>query len=183
MKLKRIFTHSVLALSLTIASSIPYGQAAIGIAFGPFGIGLDIVGGISIAASIPLVGIYADQLTRTYPGDYGYDAAIAGVTVSSLWLALGIVLLDGKKGDFQYTQLDPKSAQKLKLSAKAVSIYNSEVDQLNAIVQNVAVDLKGNSNKQRSKEIWESYSGYLQAETFAVAKVISSNMMKQVSNN
>jgi hypothetical protein len=172
---KRILMSLLLAASLNFGTFQKDANAAVGLAFGPFGIGLDIIGGLSIAFSTPLVGVYGHELAHMKKDDPYYGSAVFGVALSSIWLAFGVIMLDDQ-GDFKFSALSESSAKKLQIPARSLAIYNSEVEELNTLAESIAQDLEGASDVKKAKAAWEAYSNYVSPETFTVAKLIANKV-------
>jgi hypothetical protein len=178
--MKRIFLSFLIALTLITGMNQKPAEAAVGIATG--GIALPIIGGIYIAAFGTILGFEADRFTHLGPSDrlgsYRRSSLIADMTLSSIFVALGIILLDDQ-GNFEFAKLDAASAQKLKVNSQELAIYNSEVQELNSISENVAQELQGSTDVQKSKAIWESYENAVSPETLVVARQIAGSVFSR----
>lgn len=85
-----------------------------------------------------------------------------------LGLVAGAVLLEDGADNFAFSELSIDQAQELGLSAESIQIYNSEIDEVNLILEEVTSHLTAQSSVEESKTLWKEYKEFLSPQTFSV---------------
>jgi hypothetical protein len=137
-----------------------------------------VVGGLTAGSGIIFSSIiYGAAVSSGATGLAALQVAIyATIFVSLGWTAavLGIVVLDDKSvNDFKFLPLDNRD------NHDAINVYNSEIDQLNAIKERIEYEYDQNP-KIDTKSLWNEYAQSLSPETFSVAQAIADGFVKQL---
>ena len=94
----------------------------------------------------------------------GMIVTFSGPVVYSSELSLvGVLLLD-EKGNIKFNQLPQDTANKLGVSGQAIEEYNSEVDNLNVIAE----ELETAGSETQAKAVWANYKNDLSSGTIEV---------------
>lgn len=157
--MKRIFTSLVLALSIFTISS-QRSHAVVGLA----------TANPTIAALGGLAGVSSMVLFRNESGSVG-ESFVRGFWALIIG-AVGVTLLDEKQeAEILFSAITSST----ELSAKELSIYNSELLELNSIHQTITAELKADP-KLNAKELWDQYSYALSPETLEVAQATAKSL-------
>lgn len=140
-----------------------------------------VVGGLTAGGGLLFSGIiYTAAVGSGATGFAALQVAIyATIFVSLGWTAaiLGIIVLDDKSvNEFRFLPLDNVE------NHDAIAIYNSELDQLNAIKERIEFEYDQNP-KVDTKALWNEYAQSLSPETFGVAQAIADGFVKQIQPN
>ena len=136
-----------------------------GVMIGGFiGVGMGLFGGASIIW---------EQMGNLLSGE-------RDLNVLSLLLGIGLVIVDESTHNLSYKELSIEQAAKLNLNMSELESYNSEVDLINLVMEEVEYEIvnayqqldKFDFNK-RSKEISDDYKSYLSEDTLSALKKIS----------
>lgn len=147
--MKQMFTSLVLALSIFTLSS-QRSHAVVGLA----------TANPTIAALGGLAGLSATVSARTNDNIFG--AIFWGLVLG----AVGITLLDeNQEAEILFSPITSSS----EFSTEELSVYNSELLELNSIHQTITAELKGDP-KLEAKELWDQYSYALSPATLDVAR-------------
>ncbi len=138
-----------------------------------------VVGGLSAGGgAVFSVLIYNAAMASTATGMAAVEVGIAAAVYVSLGLAVGflglIVLDDQTVADFKFLPLEQPAE-----FSQAISVYNSELDQLNAIKERIESEYDKNSEID-TKALWNEYGQSLSPETFAVAQAIADGFMQKL---
>lgn len=109
------------------------------------------------------------------------DGDLSSLCAGFIWLlgipviAVGLIVLDGEQ-EIAFTELTAAEAAKLGVTASELEIYNSEVDQANALLADVKSELSKleKPSAQDSKIAWDAVSGLISPETYATMQKIVS---------
>lgn len=129
------------------------------------------IGGIITAVSgVTAIGtITALSVTGTY-----FTGALTLILFSIPGAAIGLVVLDEKNADLKFRPLTEDKALLLGISNDDLEIFNSEVDELNAIKAEVESQVTDKLSDEEIALMWSDYAQSLSPETMTVAaKVIS----------
>lgn len=159
------------ALSIGLAS-VPTSRAGVSLAMGPAGAPLATLATLSFAVS----GVsYTAAAFHLGFCDTCIDLA--------LWsLGIGVILLDSSAGQEITLQIHPlteKRAQEIGVSKEDCLVFNSDLDQVNAVLESVAYEAKlqaqsGDTlNSAELWRIWDRYSGELNPKAFMVLRKLS----------
>lgn len=148
-------------LALVFAVSISYStpsKAAVGITTMNAAV---ILGGLAMTTTGTLIA------TSSYgsPGIIGFLGAI-----------VGLIVLDGEAEQaVEFSPLTNDQAKKLGVSASELASFNAEIDQVNILFDEVALELESveDATAQDAKNLWNQYEGLVSAETFSAMKKIS----------
>ena len=159
------FTASLLVFSLLFVSIPQKSHALVGIAIKnsktrTIGEIVTAVSGVSFIGSFLAIGT---------------ESAIAGyIFISSMpGMALGLVILDEKEADVKFKPLSNDKANLLGLNEDELEVYNSEVDELNAVTEEIEAQVSEKVSNEEIAQLWSEYGRSLSPETMNVAaKVI-----------
>jgi len=89
---------------------------------------------------------------------------------------IGLVLLDEGTDSFTFNELKESGAKKLKISEDEMEIYNSEIDEINLIFEEVTANLNIDSSIEESKQAWSEVKEFVSPESFKVMQVLASQI-------
>lgn len=161
---------SSLLVVLTLMSFSPNAKAVGGLIAGQYLIAA--IGGVAGVAGVPLLSLanrYAQQARRRgyRSEDLKIASLVVGIVGTILWIGGGY-MLDGENNDFKFLPIESDQL------TSAERIYNSELDELNAVKDMVAQDLATTELNtmdeihEFTKLKWEEYGGALSPETLHV---------------
>ncbi len=105
------------------------------------------------------------------------QAEKVGITIlQAIGVIVGIFLMDENDGEISFGKLDGSLADDLGISDFERGIYNSELDELNAVCESVEAQLieeNSKNNIERAQEILINYKGLLDEVTLMVASKLS----------
>lgn len=151
-----LITCSILAPKPAKAFVVPGGYAV--------GVALAQVGMLSLG-----VVVFGQALTRP------------GIPKAPWWLLIpivaGFVILDGEQ-EVNYVPLSDEEAQKLKMSKSELELFNQEIDQVNAVVEHVSLELSEmeNPTKEDSMRIWKDVKDALSPEAFSALQKVTAQL-------
>lgn len=90
-------------------------------------------------------------------------------------IILGVVLLDEESGQIKFDEVDADQASKLGLTANEIEVYNSEVYEVNILVEEVSASLVTESTLKDSVELWDEMKEFVSPETFKVMQTLVSD--------
>jgi hypothetical protein len=170
---KQIKNMSAMALILaatTTVAYIPSSQAALGIATAIVSPVLGVCGILGGGA------LTMDALTDPHWGGMFW-------LENNLELAIGLIFMDDEKGQtVVFKPVTPSESQSIGLSSQEMSAYNSNIDELNDIHEQVVSDLSQikSPTAQDSQNAWQKYEGALSPEAISAAqKVVKASIHQQ----
>lgn len=124
------------------------------------GIGL-AAGGVGVVSGVATIST-ATTLSSALGGViFIYLGAIAG--------GIGLVILDDNTVvDMEFNQVTKELAPDF--SEYDIAIYNSELEELNAIRKTIQAEVGENDTMEKAKDLWLDYSQVLSPETVAIAQ-------------
>lgn len=136
------------------------------------------VGGIGAASSAVVFGgglLLAEAGVVTF----NIASAVLFVTGTMFFGALGLITLDGETiADVEFMPIK-KTTQSDGLTMDEVRMYNSELDELNAIRKSVQTELAEDDSSEDAKELWNAYKGQLHPYTVKVAELKALELAKK----
>lgn len=166
-KMKTFMLCLVLCVSIMPKKS----NAIVGLALGNIPL---VIGSIAVAASP----YYMIRETNT-------DANIAKAFLFVFLTGpIGLVLLDGEEEQgVEYKKLSEDQALELGINAQEREMYNFEIDQVNLVLNEVAIETEKleNPTPEQVKEIWEDYRFYLNPASFSALQKIGNQFIKERS--
>lgn len=130
--------------------------------------------GVSFAAPAAVVGGIAIMAVSAGAGYGGYRlvkggntaAGIAVMAVAAAGAYFGFLILDGEQSA-KFAELTPVGAEALGVSPAELEIYNSEIEQVNAIAREIGSELVNqNSNSpELARDMWQDLGSSLSPET------------------
>ncbi len=95
-----------------------------------------------------------------------------------LGLILGGVILDND-GIPRLQAISTDEAMELNLSTYKANIFNSELEEINQVLQEISMQLPENTTYEQANELWTSYSELLSEESFEVLQAIANKAANQ----
>jgi len=135
---------------------------------------LGMLGGSGVVALISSQFEHHDNMVLSSGAVFGYIG-------SAIVAAVGIVALDGEKGQkVEFAELSKKQAKQLGITSEEAQIYNSELDMVNQVFVQVTSDLDRMEKPEPkdAKALWEQYESMLSVESISVMKKISQSTVK-----
>jgi hypothetical protein len=164
----KTFLSLVLALSIFTAS--PSAEAVVGLI-----IQHRTTKGIGMAASgVTGAGLIAYANTLEAFAGIGY--VILGVGFWAIGGVALIVLDDNTVADIEFRPVTKKEAGKF--GEEARSVYNNELDELNAIRKTIQAEIPENASVKDVNQLWNTYAQSLSPETKAIAEQIKKGPRK-----
>ncbi|MFL5784465.1 MAG: hypothetical protein ACJ76H_07655 [Bacteriovoracaceae bacterium] len=103
----------------------------------------------------------------------GMVVAGVGALLASAGAAyFGLLLLDGNQQG-QFGEISSESAAALGVSAQDIAVYNSEVEQVNAIAREIGEQLNGQENVELSRDLWVELGSELSPATMKTVIAIA----------
>ena len=139
-------------------------------------------GGVSFAAPAAVVMGVAAMAISAGGGYGGYRLVKAGrptlgilaMIASAGGAYFGFLLLDGEQ-KAQFSELDAEAASSLGVTAADVEIYNSEIEQVNAIAREIGSELvnQNSDSPELAREMWMELGTQLSPETMKTVIAIA----------
>lgn len=163
------FYNSIIAICL-IATSLTYSrpsQAAVGALIGTAPVmiaGLVVAGGGLVLTNVR--------------GDHWSDS-LANAFFGLIAMGAGLVILDGENS-VVFDAVTAKEAKKIGLTKSEFLSFNSEIDQVNAVMNMVSEEVSqiNNATAKESAEVWDNAREHLSAETFSAMVKVAQQMTK-----
>jgi hypothetical protein len=142
-----------------------------------------VIGGIGMAGGGVLTGMGLAIAGSNASGWAAVGAAIAAGVYLGYGIILGgigLIILDDKQtvADVEFAKLAGTNAAGM--DAYAVAVYNSELEELNAVRKTIQAELDPENSMEKARDLWNQYSGYLSPETKALAEAQATHFMKQM---
>jgi hypothetical protein len=115
----------------------------------------------------PIVGAAVSYVTSDNGCDEGSCAV--GLVLGGM---LGLVLLE-EKGNVEFSELSTTQAKELGIDSQSLAIFNSEIEEANILLSEVAGQMKKHSTQEDAKKAWDDLRDYVSPETFEVMQTIS----------
>lgn len=126
-----------------------------------------------IGVASPVVGTAAYYIFSKEKG-CNSGVCIAGLVLGSI---VGLIFLE-ETGTIEFSKLSEEQALKLGIKINQAEIYNSEIEEVNILLKEVASQLDEKSSLEATQLLWEEYSEHVSAETFDVMITIVNNSLK-----
>jgi hypothetical protein len=99
---------------------------------------------------------------------------IGALAVTAVGGYFGFIILDGEQ-EAKFAELSPEGADALGISAAEVAVYNSEIEQVNAIAREIGSELvKQNSDSpELARDMWADLGTELSPETMKTVIAIA----------
>lgn len=91
---------------------------------------------------------------------------------------IGLVILDEKSGELKFSPLSSDQAKSLGISQAQADIYNSEVEELNLVKEDIESKMTERTSNEEVVEQWREGQKYLSQETLKVASKIITTMVQ-----
>jgi hypothetical protein len=153
----------------------------------PVGLPLVIGGGAALAGGSLITGIAAlicPDSSQSNCSDDGGNVAAAFEGIGLLVAIVGLIVLDEDHSTYlKFEPLDEKGAAALGLTAEERADFNLYNDELNAVSQQIGVELKalGKADLNQSQALWNKYRSLLPTDaTFTAAAKVSAHWLRPV---
>lgn len=119
-------------------------------------------------------GIRSDKTIYKILGVVSGAFSVVGIGVA----IIGQIALPDKTVTMEYQKITPEIQKNLKLTDEEVQVFNEELDEVNTITSQVAIDLSQieNPTVQDSQEAWKKYSNVVSEKTFVVMGKLAMTM-------
>lgn len=156
-------------LLLTFLVAMPFQQskalvAAITTIWNPTTAGYIAISGLAA----PVVGTVISYVTSEEDGCEG-GACVVGLVLGGM---LGLVLLE-EQGNVHFSELSNAQAESLGIDKRSQMIFNSELEEANILLSEVAGQMKKHSTQSEARAAWNELKDYVSPETFKVMQKIS----------
>lgn len=160
--MKKLMNSLVLSLALLVVST-QKSHAVVGLLLGnPI---VSAVGGLATLGGYAVTthnsGDIASNLRH---GFFGLIVAVVGITL----------LGETQKAEIEFTAIQDSS----KFTAEELAVYNSELEELNAINQTIAAEATAHPKTVDVEALWNEYGAVLSPETLKVASYTSYKLIK-----
>jgi hypothetical protein len=160
------FKKAVVSCALLVTMIAP-ARASLGTGFGA---PVAVVAGVAAIGVSGVAAIGGIRLIKQ-------GSTVAGIGVLALAAAggfFGLILLDGEQ-KAEFSELSSETAQDLKISAIEREIYNSEVEQVNAIAREIGSELtkQGSDSAELARDMWIELGSELSPETMKTVIAIA----------
>ncbi len=168
--MKKILLGTVLTTSLLASNFIaPKADALIGVIFKNRIV--KTIGGIGAIGGGTL-GLYGAGIAYSSTATLG--SAIAGAVFIAYGIVLGgigVIILDDKVSDIEFKKFDLDRPDLFgNFTLEEIQIYNSEIEQLNAIRQTISAEVSETEDTKDAEDLWNHYAPSLHPTTFEIAK-------------
>lgn len=163
------FQKAVLSFVLVFSISQP-SRASLGLAFGGTPAVVVGVAAMGVAAG----GAYGSfRLFKSGKPFLGALAAVGSLAVGFF----GFALMDGTQ-NAEFGELSPEGAEKLGITKAEMEIYNSEVEQVNAIAREIGSELKRQNSEspELARDMWMELGTQLSGETMKTVIAIAQQL-------
>ena len=148
--------------------------------FGGAGIPVLVVGGVTTVGAITMTAIGVAEMNHDHEGRMdGLGAIVFGIT----GVLLGLVILDSSdQQGVGFAAIDSKTAANYGVGAIEMQAYNSELDEVNAVRDEVTARLLESKNPtmELSQATWSEFKGSISPEAFSVVEKISLHMVNAI---
>ena len=137
-----------------------------------------VPGGYAVGLALAQVGMVSLGVVV-----FGQALTRPGIPKAPWWMLIpivaGFVILDGEQ-EFSYVPLSEEDAEKLKIGQEELENFNQEIDQVNAVVEHVSVQLSEmeNPTKEDSINIWKDVKDSLSPEAFSALQKVTAQLYK-----
>ena len=141
-----------------------------------------LTGGVITGASL----IYVATVGAATLGEAIGAAVFAamGIAIGTVTAGIGLILLDGEQGTLVFQTVDttqPDLYLPAGVNALQVTIYNTEVEELNSARETIDAELtRTNGSVDDAKAMWESYKPRFAPETIEVASKLTDVMFSKM---
>lgn len=132
------------------------------------------VNGVPTAGSVALtgLGIGAGGLTLAVTQVVCYEWNC--LTLAFLSLVVGGLVLDEQTSALSFSSLSNEQSIDLGLTTEEMNMYNTELDEVNAVFEEVIINLEADSKIEEARLLWNEYKDFLSPKTFKVMQTIIS---------
>lgn len=181
--MKARFISMLLAVAIFFSTSFvaPKAEAAVGLVIKNKVV--KTIGGIAAGSGGGLLaaGVIITAGSTTF-GWSALGSALLAIALTGGGLivgGIGLIVLDDKQtvADVEFVKLTKALAPQF--SDVDIAIYNSELDDLNAIRKTIQAEIKDAHSVKDANSLWLNYSQYLSAETKAMAEAQAANFINK----
>lgn len=167
--MKKFITMLMLVSFVSTTTFTPKAEALIGLMFKAKS--MKAIGGIGALGGAVITG--GSLIAIKTANNLATAILAATVSYAGLILAgVGLIILDdGQVADIEFRAISDEHAKSLtNFTESEIAIYNSEVEELNAIRQTVVAESEVSEDTKDAEKLWLEYSDALSPETFEIAK-------------
>ncbi|MFL5786358.1 MAG: hypothetical protein ACJ76H_17195 [Bacteriovoracaceae bacterium] len=161
----RLFLSILFAFSVFIGNT-PKAEAVVGLALNHHTV--KVVGGVMSVSGVG--GFFGGMLLSSV---VSATITLPIMIVSGPLAFAGLIVLDEKNASMDFAVLSPENASAIGASSDELAVYNSEVDELNA----VKADIESRTTEEASNEeitgLWKEYVDSLSPQTLKVAGLVA----------
>ncbi len=106
------------------------------------------------------------------------SVSIAVMMVSVPVAALGLVVLDEKNANLSFSVLAEEDVSMLGATAQELNVYNSQVDELNAVTDEIESIVTDKTSTEEINRLWQEYKDTLSPETLKVAGLVAKKVLE-----
>ncbi len=168
---------SSLAIALTLVfAPVQKSEAAVGLVAAPAVI---VVGGVVAAVGgVLTIDAFAAGPICTAPGFDGVLSCLFTGIIGMSVGAVGLLILDGEQ-ELAFSEARSSMKHLKGVSAEEIAVYNSELDQLNAINSEITAEVKADKSVD-AKARWMEMSEHLSPETMKIAALNGKALLKSL---
>lgn len=159
--MKNILKAAVLSI-LMVAMPISKSHAIVGVATGNAPLALAGLASPAVGYGMVFVG-----------SETGMCHEFECISFFALGIVGGLIMLDEDESTLSFQKLDSKLANKYEIDAKSMNIYNSEIEEVNAIFEEVTSNLDKDSTIEDAQALWTEYREYISVQTYEVMQKIN----------
>ncbi len=131
-----------------------------------------VVGGVMTVGGVAT--FFGSMLASSF---VGATVSIAVMMVSVPVAACGLVVLDEKNADLNFSELTEQDASKIGATLQELNVYNTEIDELNAVKAEIESRVTDNSSDDEINGLWQEYKDTLSPETLRVAGLVAKKVL------
>ncbi len=163
------FKKAVVSCALLVTMIAP-SRAAIGVGFAA---PLAVVAGVA-AMGVSAVGAYGGYRLIKKGSTATTVAGVGVILLSAAGAYFGLIILDGEQ-KAEFSELSTETALDLNISENEREIYNSEVEQVNAIAREIGSELakQGSESAELARDMWIELGTELSPETMKTVIAIA----------
>lgn len=168
---------SSVAIALTLVfAPVQKSEAAVGLIAAPAVI---VVGGVVAAVGgVLTIDAFAEGPICTAPGFDGILSCLFTGVVGLSLAGVGLLILDGEQ-ELAFAEANSSMKHLKGVSAEEIAVYNSELDQLNAINAEITAEVKADKSVD-AKARWSEMSSLVSPETMKIAALNGEALLKSI---
>jgi hypothetical protein len=170
----RLILSVIFAFSVFIGNA-PKAEAVVGLALNHHT--TKVVGGVMSVSGV--TGFFGGMLLSSI---VSATITLPIMIVSGPLAFAGIIVLDEKNATMEFAVLSPDNGSNVGATQEELVIYNSEVDELNAVKAEIESRTSEDSSSEEIAGIWKEYVDTLSPETLKVAGLVAKKLLAANEN-